>query len=353
MHSRRTACVGILLPASVWLAACSLGTEPDAHDVPGTRLLDLHEAGVHWQWLPNGVEIAYRTPFDWPYDGPPAHVKAVHVGTGAIRTLLPPQGSTPVYQYRIAHPYLYFDLASTIYRLDLTSTTAAIEQSAVVFPVETFNWSVSDDHRWIAWTDSTLVFRASLASGATDTINTDRWLTGRRTFLAPDGSAILVAEWGAQPGEVHWINVTTGSVTSAPTPCMLSDGALVHWENSTPVLYVACGGTFRRHVVGAGSSTMASIAGEDGAWSPEADRVSAWRRSCPAWTGYVCRGARRELSVATVGGQPRVIGTLVLDAQEHIHDTGPALFSPGGPYIAFWLNTGTSQHDGLRVLRID
>jgi hypothetical protein len=311
-------------------------------------------AGGSLEWLPNSSEIGYRTSFDYPYTGPPAHYRAVSASTGAVRTILPPQASGAVYQYRIASPWVYFDMAGTIHRVDLAGT-AAIEAFPVVFPTQVFNWSVSDDHRWIAWADRKVVFRSSLASGATDTVSTDYSLTtwGERTFLSPDGSAILVADWGAEPARVHWIDLETASATTATAPCMLRDGTIMRWENRTPVLYLACGGNFVRFVIGAGAATLASIPnGESGAWSPNLDRVSAWRRSCPRWTGVYCRGATRELYVALVGARPRLVGTLVLDATEHLDDTGPALFSPVDNYLVYWLSA-RSQHDGVRVLRLD
>jgi hypothetical protein len=343
----------------ITLSRCDLETDEDF--VLGHTVLDPNVAFIQSErWTADGREIVYLTRHDYPYDGPPMHIKAVGIETRTSRTLLPAHATASAYHLQSVDPYIYFVREQGLHRLRVSDGAP----STLGLPVDG-PYAVSASNEWVVWANSAYIHRANLVTGTRDSLSAGTYWVRHPFVVSPDGAGIVFADRGGWPSDLVWLDLDTRLEVIHPAPCLLDEGSTIHWDGATPILYAACdlfliGQTagaelrFVREVFGGSSDVLISIRGADtGAWSPSLERVSAWRRRCPDRRGPGCPGATRELMIADIGGAPRIVGQIAVAAQDILlMDTGPAIFSPTDEHVFFQLYAG-SPHDGLRVARIE
>ncbi len=335
------------------LPGCDPGsTGPEPERLLGTQLLEGGELapGASWAWL-DATEIVFLG-----FDGAGLH--AVDAATGARRTVVP-AGAASLRELHVVPPYAYYLQDSTLHRV---RTDGGSTPEPLIRLAEADDWSVSADHAWIYWLESTYLVRARTEPGATrDTLTMLGQTHRMRVFASTDGTAALSVDWDLFPGRLVWTRVEGPGDTGRP-PCRIREGSVVRWEADEPVLYAACLDVFLRHPVTGDSTRVATIGGgQDGTFSTDLTRVSAWRRYCPRWVdASTCPEAERELWVAEAGETPGRVGTLITAARapdgvgsfNPLDDTSPAYFSPDGARVAYVLNA-LSDHDGLWVVPLD
>ena len=235
----------LALALVVLLSSCdSTTTEPIEPPPPGTLTLRPTEY-QSWMWIPGSSEILYSTRYGFPYDMPPASLKAVDAVTGQTRTVVAALDGNRLinpFWFTIRGGYVYFGVipspgAISLYRAPLNGSSAAEK----VLDVAYYEAYPSPDAQKVAWVTGGSIVVVDVATRAKATYGPG-YPRGRITW-SPDGGSLIMDDpmsWEGNGTPFHWLDLATGSITTWRVPyddMTLYTWRDVVWNGDAPMVY--------------------------------------------------------------------------------------------------------------------
>lgn len=228
----------------VLLAACD-ATAPGREPAPPGKLTLRAQEFASWMWIPGSTEILYSTRFEYPYDMPPASLKAIDVATGQTRTVVAPLDGNRLiipYRFTIGGGYVYFEVspspdAVSLYRAPLNGSAPAEK----VLDAGYYAMYPSRDASKVAWVTGGSIVVVDVATRAKATYGPG-YPRGRITW-SPDGGSLIMDDpmsWEGNGTPFHRLDLATGSITTWRVPyddMTLYTWRDVVWNGDAPMVY--------------------------------------------------------------------------------------------------------------------
>lgn len=279
------------------VAACSDLTGPGGGR--GRQLVET-PGFTDWTWLPSSQEILYSTPFDYPYTGPPTHLEAVAISSGARRTVVAPFPNgdrISAYGLFVRGSHVYFTVwplksdVPSFFRAPLDGSSAP---EKLLDGVASLNPSVSPDERALAW------FESDQTGTGTNLVTMDVATGTRRAYpvqqpvgrivWSPTGRSVVLDVYNGGPSETgtpfQWIDLETGTVRVWVAPSYqitLESTRDFQWVGDTPFLYTSGQFSLARYSLSDGSREgLATISPQALAvgWTPDFETAVIATNEC-------------------------------------------------------------------------
>lgn len=264
----RFACILTLL----FVAACRDSTGPDGDARAGRRVLKDTEYST-WMWLPEGDEILFSTPFDYPYTGPPARLNAVDVATGRRRSVVPPFGDGRQIigrRFSVQGSHVYFEVSTApdrvaLYRAPLngSSTPTAVLDSGA------YGMTVSPDERTVAWIEwGRKLVLADVATAERRGFPLEE--SASRVTWSPSGASLVADDplaWSSSGNPFYWLDLSTGTMrrwVGSSDELVFESTRHVTWDGESPLVLVVHRAVTRYAIETGAREVLAPLAG---AWA--------------------------------------------------------------------------------------
>ena len=351
--------------AVLMLAACADSTGPHVTEIPGTLRLPSSEF-ASWLWTPDGQEILYSTPFDYPDTGSSTSLEAIAVATGARRTVvarLPSPARIIGYRFSIRGAHVYFEVTKepdrvSLYRVPLDGSSGA----EVVLDTGSYGMTMSPDVRFVAWIEAS--YKLVLVDVSTRN-RREYALEGgaSRVTWSPNGGSLVAdspESWQNTGTPFHWLDLSTGTMKlwRAPADEVTAGSSRdIVWEGNNPMVYVVHASVLRYSIATGAREPLATLPMRANAagWSSDHGTVFTMSVDClEVSTGPFGGDCIRWHS--TLDKLVLATGARVNVVQHEGKDTIAGVIDPTATWFVFgYLDCGQgchSQRSGLYVLRL-